>query len=152
MAGPFDLERYLSRMAELGRDEILAATVAEISRYDAMQRQVKGAMRAATREHRQRLAAFLDFIRHLPASSKDNPDLPTYARVVEMLVERGRRRRLLSSFSGNLRRRDRCRCRELYQRSMVWMICLDQIGTGSNVGPRLQLRGGSVKPTRDGSW
>ena len=89
MAGPFDLECYLSRMAELGRDEILAATVAEISRYDAMQRQVKGAMRAATREHRQRLAAFLDFIHHLPASSKDNPDLPTYARVVEMLVEKG---------------------------------------------------------------
>ena len=60
MAGPFDMDGFLQRMATLGRAEVIAATKAEIVRYDEMQRRAKGAMRAATREHRQRLAAFLE--------------------------------------------------------------------------------------------
>jgi hypothetical protein len=60
MAGPFDMDAFLQRMATLGRVEVIAATRAEIIKYDEMQRRTKGAMRAATREHRQKLAAFLD--------------------------------------------------------------------------------------------
>ena len=60
MAGPFDMDAFLQRMATLGRAEVIAATKAEIVKYDEMQRRAKGAMRAATREHRQRLAAFLE--------------------------------------------------------------------------------------------
>jgi hypothetical protein len=60
MAGPFDMDAFLQRMATLGRVEIIAATRAEIIKYDEMQRRTKGAMRAATREHRQKLAAFLE--------------------------------------------------------------------------------------------
>jgi hypothetical protein len=60
MAGPFDMDAFLQRMATLGRVEVVAATRAEITKYDEMQRRTKGAMRAATREHRQRLAAFLE--------------------------------------------------------------------------------------------
>jgi hypothetical protein len=60
MVGPFDMDGFLQRMATLGRLEIIAATKAEITKYDEMQKRAKGAMRAATREHRQRLAAFLD--------------------------------------------------------------------------------------------
>ena len=59
MAGPFDLDPFLQRMAALDRADIVAATIAEIDKYDRMQRSAKGAMRAATREHRLRLAAFL---------------------------------------------------------------------------------------------
>jgi hypothetical protein len=60
MAGPFDMDGFLRRMATLGRVEVIAATRAEILKYDEMQRRTKGAMRAATREHRQKLAAFLE--------------------------------------------------------------------------------------------
>jgi hypothetical protein len=60
MAGPFDMDAFLQRMATLARVEVIAATRAEIIKYDEMQRRTKGAMRAATREHRQKLAAFLD--------------------------------------------------------------------------------------------
>ncbi len=60
MAGPFDMDAFLQRMATLGRVEVIAATRAEIIKYDEMQRRTKGAMRAATREHRQKLAAFLE--------------------------------------------------------------------------------------------
>jgi hypothetical protein len=60
MVGPFDIDAFLQRMATLDRNEIIVATRTEIRRYDEMQRRTKGAMRAATREHRQRLAAFLE--------------------------------------------------------------------------------------------
>jgi hypothetical protein len=60
MVGPFDMDAFLQRMATLGRADVIAATKAEIAKYDEMQRRTKGAMRAATREHRQRLAAFLE--------------------------------------------------------------------------------------------
>jgi hypothetical protein len=60
MAGPFDMDAFLQRMATLERVDVIAATRAEIIKYDQMQKRAKGAMRAATREHRLRLAAFLD--------------------------------------------------------------------------------------------
>jgi hypothetical protein len=60
MAGPFDMDAFLQRVANLDRSEVIAVTKAEISKYDEIQRRAKGAMRAATREHRQRLAAFLE--------------------------------------------------------------------------------------------
>jgi hypothetical protein len=60
MVGPFDIDGFLQRMASLDRSEVIVATRNEIRKYDEMQRRTKGAMRAATREHRQRLAAFLE--------------------------------------------------------------------------------------------
>jgi hypothetical protein len=88
MAGPFDLDQFLHRMAALYRAEIIAATIAEIGKYDEMQRRAKGAMRAATREHRQRLAAFLAFMRNLATVDPADPGCETYRVVVDALRRR----------------------------------------------------------------
>jgi hypothetical protein len=88
MAGPFDLDQFLHRMAALDRAEIIAATVAEIGRYEDMQRRAKGAMRAATREHRQRLAGFLAFMRNPAAVDPGDPAWETYRTVVEAIRRR----------------------------------------------------------------
>jgi hypothetical protein len=78
MAGPFDMDAFLLRMATLGRAEVIAATKTEITKYDEMQRRTKGAMRAASREHRQRLAAFLEEVlkRGHQFRTTANPDNP----------------------------------------------------------------------------
>ena len=78
-------------MAALDRAAIIAATIAEIGKYDGMQRSAKGAMRAATREHRQRLAAFLAFMRN-PAGVEagEDPAWESYRVVAEALRKRER--------------------------------------------------------------
>ena len=88
MAGPFDLDPFLQRMAALDRADIVAATIAEIDKYDRMQRSAKGAMRAATREHRLRLAAFLAFIRNPAGVEADDPAWESYRVVAEALQKR----------------------------------------------------------------
>ncbi len=88
MAGPFDLDQFLHRMAALDRAGVIAATVAEIGKYDEMQRRAKGAMRAATREHRQRLAGFLAFMRNPAAVDPADPAWDTYRIVLEAIRKR----------------------------------------------------------------
>jgi hypothetical protein len=90
MAGPFDLDQFLHRMAALDRAEIIAATIAEIGKYDEMQRRAKGAMRAATREHRQRLAAFLAFMRGHATINPSGTECKPYRIVIEALRRRER--------------------------------------------------------------
>jgi hypothetical protein len=77
-------------MAALEPADMVAATIAEIGNYDRMQRSAKGAMRAATREHRQRLAAFLAFIRNPAAVEAGDPAWESYRVVVEALRRRER--------------------------------------------------------------
>jgi hypothetical protein len=90
MAGPFDLDPFLQRMAALDRAGIIAATIAEIAKYDGMQRSAKGAMRAATREHRQRLAAFLALMRYPAGLEAGDPNWESYRVVAEALRKRER--------------------------------------------------------------
>ena len=88
MAGPFDLDQFLHRMAALDRAAVIAETIAEIGKYDDMQRRAKGAMRAATREHRQRLAGFLAFIRNPAVVDPGDPAWDAYRTVVEAIRKR----------------------------------------------------------------
>ena len=88
MAGPLDLDQFLHRMAALDRAGVIAATVAEIGKYDDMQRRAKGAMRAATREYRQRLAGFLAFMRNPAAVDPGDPAWDTYRTVLEAIHKR----------------------------------------------------------------
>jgi hypothetical protein len=88
MAGPFDLDQFLHRMAALDRAGVIAATIAEIGKYDDMQRRAKGAMRAATREHRQRLAGFLAFMRNPAAVDPGDPAWDSYRTVLEAIRKR----------------------------------------------------------------